>query len=68
MARESRGDAELIFPFLSSRRAFSGEGSHFGLGICIGLSTPHARKTWHRSYTTGSLLMRIRYSIRMQGK
>ncbi|XP_059764430.1 uncharacterized protein LOC132355881 isoform X4 [Balaenoptera ricei] len=57
--REAQGKVRV-------RRAFSGEGGHFGLGICIGLSTPHARKTWHRSYTTGSLLMRMRYSIRMQ--
>ncbi|XP_049557577.1 leucine-rich repeat-containing protein 37B isoform X8 [Orcinus orca] len=52
----------------SRRRAISGEGGHFGLRIPIGPSTPHAWKTWHKSYTTGSLLMRMRYSIRMQGK
>lgn len=35
MASESRGNAELIFPCLFSRRAFPGEGGRFGLGICI---------------------------------
>ncbi|XP_057570736.1 leucine-rich repeat-containing protein 37A3-like isoform X1 [Hippopotamus amphibius kiboko] len=63
-----QGDAELIFPFLCSRRAFTGEGGHFGLGIHIDRSAPHARKTWHRSYTTRSLLMRMRFSRRMRGK
>lgn len=30
----------------------SGEGGCFGLGICIGLSRPHARKTWHTNHIT----------------
>lgn len=37
---------------MSVRRAFSGEGGHFGLVICIDLSMPHARKTLHRNYVT----------------
>ncbi|XP_060146959.1 LOW QUALITY PROTEIN: leucine-rich repeat-containing protein 37A3-like [Globicephala melas] len=55
----------------SRRRAFSGQGGHFmprACRLCVDLSTPHARKTWHKSYMTGSLLMRMRYSIRMQRK
>ncbi|XP_059854340.1 leucine-rich repeat-containing protein 37A3-like [Delphinus delphis] len=55
----------------SRRRAFSGQGGHFmprACRLCIDLSTPHARKTWHKSYMTGSLPMRMRYSIRTQRK
>ncbi|XP_069337730.1 uncharacterized protein [Eulemur rufifrons] len=52
----------------SRRRAFSADGGHFGLGICTDLSMPHARKTWQRSCTTRTLLMRRRFSTRMQGR
>ncbi|XP_077710067.1 uncharacterized protein LOC144286872 isoform X1 [Canis aureus] len=48
------------------RRVFSGEGGHCGFGTCTDLSMPHGRKTWHRSYTTGILLMRMRFSTRNQ--
>ena len=67
MAGESRGNAELTMSFLFSRRVFSGEGGHCGFGTCTDLSMPHGRKTWHRSYTTGILLMRMRFSTRNQG-
>ncbi|XP_022375616.1 leucine-rich repeat-containing protein 37B-like [Enhydra lutris kenyoni] len=66
VAAESMGNAELTSSFLFSRRAFSGEGGHFGFGTCTDLSMPHARKTWHRSYTTRILLMRMRFSTRNQ--
>ena len=52
---------------LFSRRAFSGKGGHFGFGTCTDLSTPHARKTWHRSYMTRTRLMRMRFSTRNEG-
>jgi hypothetical protein len=29
---------------------------------------PHARKIWPRSYMTRTLLIRMRFSIKMQGK
>lgn len=68
MAGESRAVAELMFPCLFSRRALSGKDDRFGLGTCIGLLMPHARKTWPRSYMTEILLMRMRFSIRIKGK
>ncbi|XP_072603067.1 lysozyme C-like [Vulpes vulpes] len=49
------------------RRAFSGEGGHFGFDTCTDLSMPHGRKIWHRSYRKGILLMRMRFSTRNQG-
>ncbi|CAD7679170.1 unnamed protein product [Nyctereutes procyonoides] len=42
---QSRGNAELTMSFLFSRRAFSGEGGHFGFGTCRDLSMPHGKKT-----------------------
>ncbi|XP_012515116.1 PREDICTED: leucine-rich repeat-containing protein 37B-like, partial [Propithecus coquereli] len=53
--------------FSQKLRAFSGSGGHFGLRICTDLSMPDARKTWQRSCMTRSLLMRRRFSTRMQG-